>query len=363
MVKTGAWPAALTRLAGIGDIGLRAYAHLGGALAETIRSRDVDVVLITGSPFYPMLLARMVKRRFGLPVVLDFQDPWVSAWGGTLPAFSKGGLSHVLATRLEPIAVRHADFITSVSERQNDDLVARHPGFDRARMAALPIGGDPEDYDALRAHPCTGGEGVLAAGAVNFSYVGTALPRAEPLLSQLFAALSILRGEQPQLAARLRFNFVGTSNQPNGFDDFRVRPLAEVHGVADLVAEVPQRVPYLDALGLLAKSDAILLIGSDEPHYTASKIYPALLAGRPSLGLFHRASSAFDILVRSGGAKVLGFATPHELAGLTGALKQAIRDLALDPASVGVVQRSVLAPYDARHIAAQFAAIFAGLVP
>ena len=46
-----------------------------------MEERPVGVVLITGSPYYPMLFAGVVKRRFGVPVVLDFQDPWVSAWG------------------------------------------------------------------------------------------------------------------------------------------------------------------------------------------------------------------------------------------------------------------------------------------
>jgi hypothetical protein len=362
VVKTGAWPPGLMRLAGIGDIGLRAYRHLGAALAETVKSRRIDVVFITGSPYYPMLLARIVKKRFGVPVVLDFQDPWVSAWGATQPRLSKAGLSHALATSLEPVAVRHADFITSVSETQNVAFLARYPWFDRAHTAALPIGGDPDDYAVLRAQDRGAGEVTLDADAINFSYVGTALPRAAPLLSQLFAALRMLRAGEPQLAARLRFNFVGTSNQPGGFGDYRIRPLAEAHGVADLVSETPQRVPYLEALGVLAKSDVILLIGSDEPHYTASKIYPGLLSGRPCLGLFHRASSAFDILARSGGAIVLGFATPDELAGLTGALARAIGDLARDPTSVGTVRRAAIEPYGAGHIARQFAAIFAGLV-
>ena len=47
-------------------------------------------------------------------------------------------------------------------------------------------------------------------------------------------------------------------------------------------------MPYLEAIGVLARSDGITLIGSDEPHYTPSKIYPGLMAGRPFISLFHR---------------------------------------------------------------------------
>jgi hypothetical protein len=47
-----------------------------------------------------------------------------------------------------------------------------------------------------------------------------------------------------------------------------------------------------------------LLLGSSEQHYTASKIYPALLSGRPILAAYHKASSVSAILKESGRADV-----------------------------------------------------------
>ena len=73
IVKVPALSAARMRYFGIGDIGLRAYPYLSDALQEVISARKIDVVMITGSPFYPFLLARTVKRRFRCPVILDFQ--------------------------------------------------------------------------------------------------------------------------------------------------------------------------------------------------------------------------------------------------------------------------------------------------
>src|SRR5262249_25215400 len=56
------------------------------------------------------------------------------------------------------------------------------------------------------------------------------------------------------------------------------------------------RLDYLDALDVLTSASGILLLGSSERHYTASKLYPALLARRPILALFHEASSVVEIL-------------------------------------------------------------------
>jgi Glycosyl transferase 4-like domain len=357
-VRTGAVPASLTRGFGIGDIGLRSYWHLGRALARTIASENPMAVLITGAPWYPMMLARMVKRRFGLPVVLDFQDPWVSAHSRSRPLWSKSGLAHQLALTLEPRALRGAEFITSVSDVQNAEMAARYPWLDPTRMAAIPIGGDPEDFESLRVRPPANPQTVLQKDRFNFSYVGTCLPRAEPLLRRLFRAIASMRDAEPELGGRVRFNFVGTSNQPDDRSNYRVKPIAEEEGVGDLVAETPQRVPFLEALSLLANSDVLLLIGSDEPHYTASKIYPALMSGRPYLSLFHQASSAHAILVKAGGGNAFSFATREELDALVPRLSMTLTALARDPHSVGKADPAAYAPYTAHAVAGKFGAIF-----
>jgi hypothetical protein len=40
----------------------------------------------------------------------------------------------------------------------------------------------------------------------------------------------------------------------------------------------------------------LLLLGSTDPNYTASKLYPYILARRPLLTVFHEASSVVDIV-------------------------------------------------------------------
>jgi hypothetical protein len=117
----------------------------------------------------------------------------------------------------------------------------------------------------------------------------------------------------------------------------------------------------MHALGVLARSDGVLLIGSDEPHYTASKIYPALMSGRPFLSLFHRASSAHSILSNAGGGRAFAFETLAELAALEAPLAEGLRTLAGAPASLGHIDPSAYAPYEARAIASRFGYIFDSL--
>lgn len=363
IVRTGAFPASVCRRLGIGDLSLRAFLHIRRALFSLLETEKVDCVFITSSPYYTLLLARSLKRRFGVPVVMDFQDPWVSNWGKTLSPFTKGGLSHLLASWLEPKAVRAADRITSVSTVQNAELAARYSWLDPSIMSACPIGGDPEDFDRLRSAPPADSEAVLAPGLFNMSFVGTIMPRTAPVLRVFFAAVAMLLGEKPELASRIRLNFVGTSNQPNGYLDYRVRELAAAEGVADLVNEVPQRVPYLQALSILANSRAVLLFGSDEPHYTASKIYPAILSGTPTFSIFHESSSAVEILRSEGTGVVVAFDSLDPSGELVKKVANALSEFLSAQSPESRRPRPGSCAYSAERIVGEFAMLFDSVLP
>jgi hypothetical protein len=353
-----ALPLGLTTPFGLGDLSIRSMYDVWSKLKQLIVLESPQGVFFTGWPYYQMLLSEPLRRRFGLPVVLDFQDPWVSNQGATFPTLSKQGLSHRVALFFEPRAIRNADFVTSVSDTQNEQMAIRYPWFDESRMAAIPIGCDPKDFEHLRTSGTVPPEGSLGSGLINFSFVGTFMPRSGALVRVLMRSLRRLLTEKPQLVARIRLNFVCTSNQPADDGSYRVRPIAEDEGVAHLVHEIPRRVPYLEALATLACSEALLLIGSDEPHYTASKIYPALMSGRPYLSLFHQASSSHAILSAAGGGISLAFSNADELSSLEVPLAQALRTLAVAPQTFGCVDPAVYAPFHATAIAEQFARIF-----
>ncbi len=358
IVKVPAIPLRYTRPFGIGEISLRAWSTLRRTTLELLAKRRFDVVLITGGPFYPMLLASEIKRRSKAAVVLDFQDPWVSQWGGQQSILGKAGLAHLLATCLEPRALKAADAITSVSHIQNEEIVQRYAWLAHAQMAAIPIGGDPEDFDALRAQPPARPTVRLDPAYINLSYVGTFLPRAGPVVRCLFDALRTLRKSAPDLAQRLRLNFIGTSNQPGALSAPCILPIARELGVENMVWEHPGRVPYLEALSILASSNGLLLMGSDEPHYTASKIYPALMSGRPFLSLFHEASSAHAILRSAGGGIARAFTDRASLSSLVPSMADDLFQLATQPQALGTADTQSYQSYTAHAVSEAFAQVF-----
>jgi len=302
VIRAHAWSAGWTRKLGIGDLGLRAFSGLYREACRLLSSERYDALFITIFPTYPALLGPLLKSRFGTPFVLDYIDPWVSAWGKEVGGGPNGAvdlksrLTRLLALGLEPIAIRAADAVTAVSAGTYDLIQQRIPALSSMKCAAIPYGGDSADFDYLRARPRENRYFDRDDGDFHISYVGTLLPLGFDTLRAVLEALKLLRVRAPRVYDRVRIHFFGTSNQTSGSPQTRVLPVAHEIGVEDRVKEHPLRIDYLDALTVQVQASAILLMGSTEPHYTASKLYPALLAGRPLLAVYHAESSVSNAM-------------------------------------------------------------------
>jgi hypothetical protein len=295
------------RFLGIGDLGLRTLASAYRRSRDLLRTAAYDAVLITLPPHYTALLGRWLHRASGVPYVLDYQDPWVSAWGVTVGGGAggrpdwKSRVSHRIARVLEPYAVGKAAGLTGVSAGTLDGVLARNPRLRRLPRAEVPLGGEPLDFaharSGRRANPFfDAGDGLL-----HVAYVGTVPPVGGlEVVRGFLAGLALLLSRRPELRAKVRFHFLGTSMLSGGNPAPLILPLAEEAEVADCVEEHPLRIGYLDALTVLTQAGALLLLGGTEQHYTASRVYPALLAGAPLLAVYREESTVCQVLMQQG---------------------------------------------------------------
>jgi hypothetical protein len=104
---------------------------------------------------------------------------------------------------------------------------------------------------------------------------------------------------EPGLFSRVRVYFIGTSYAADGKGKKTVEPVALLSGVEDHVTEITDRLPYFTALKVLKDSDILIIPGSTDTQYTASKLYPYILAARPILAVFNENSSVVEILSKT----------------------------------------------------------------
>jgi hypothetical protein len=320
IIRTPALPAGPMRKLGIGDIGMRSLWFHWRSLSQLRRTRSVDLVFMSLPPYATAVLGRLARSQFGIPYVIDYQDPWITNYYWKLPRAQRPGgakwaLSYGLSRVLEPFAISRVGHVVGVSEGTTQQVMSRYPRLTSVGTSSIPFGGEPADFEYLRGNP---GSNLLfdpGDGFIHVSYVGVCIPAMHGALRAVFEAVRLGLQRSPALFTQVRLHFVGTSYAPDAERMYQVLPLAEEMGLGSYVQEHPPRVPYLDSLQMLVDSHALLLLGSEEPHYTASKVFPCILARRPMLGLFHQASSAATIIRQTGAGAVVTFSSQDPLEG------------------------------------------------
>jgi hypothetical protein len=337
VTRVGALPARWTRPFGIGDLGMRGYFHLKRELRRICASRRPDAIFLPGPPWHTMLLGPAMRQEFGIPYVLDYIDPWVNALGADGRWWTKAYWFRRMAIALEPRTARGAAQIVAVSDGTNEGVRSSYPDIPAGRFTGIPYGFEASDFDALRAHPRPNPYWDPSDGNLHLVYVGAMLPNGYETLRAVLGAVRLLRERDPEFGRRLRLHFFGTTYDPKA-ERGLVAPVAGEMGLGDVVDERPRRIPYLDALNVLCASDGILGMGSTESHYTASKIFPCILARRPLLAVYHAASSVCDIVTEARAGALVTYDDRARAESRVEAVADALRRLhapgGYDPASV-----------------------------
>ena len=106
---------------------------------------------------------------------------------------------------------------------------------------------------------------------------------------------------------KLKLFFIGTSYALAGTGVKTIEPLAEEYGIGDRVREITDRIGYFQALKVLSEAHILLIQGSDDAAYSASKIYPYLLANKPLLCVFHKNSNVVDFISKTNAGMCITF--------------------------------------------------------
>lgn len=310
-----ALPLGLTRLFGIHNMGLRCVPFINRAALRLLRDGDFDLIFFSTTQYLVTPFGVVWQRQSGVPYVLDLQDPWRSNYyerpgAPPPPGGWKYQFARFTAWMFEERTFRGAAAFMSVSHHYFRELQERYPWFSQRRQVVIPFSGPQADFDYLRAHAAAPTITLPADGRIHWVAAGSLSPSFAHALRVLFAGLRRLQDQEPALADRLRFHFVGTSYAPPDQARATARPIAESYGVGGLVTEHPARIGYLDALRVTQKAGGLLLLGSDDLSYSPSKIYPNYMTGRPILALAHHGSLLADLMNRLRCAQLVTLLVP-----------------------------------------------------
>jgi len=357
VTRVRALPLGLTRRVGVGNLALRALPYLHAAGARILASEPHDLVYFSTTMFPAMALGRGWRRKFGVPYVVDMQDPWYSTYYDEHPGAPrppKYWAAHRLDSVLEPWTMRRVGGIVSVSGAYVETLRARYPWIDPACCVTLPFGASERDFEMLDRlnvenrvfEPRDGFVHGVCAGRVNQAMT---MP-----VRVVLGALEDGSRRLPDLYGRVRLHFVGTDYATGDRARKTVEPIATELGVGAQVTEQTSRVGYFEALRLIRDADFLLVLGSDDPQYTASKVFPYVLARKPILAVLHEQSGAAPLLraLRPGPVVTYGGGDGVDAARATlqPECDRLMQRLATPPPSEPDTDWTQFAPFHAREI-------------
>jgi hypothetical protein len=290
--KIKAWPLYITRKLGLGNLGLRSLFHYKKFVNKLITEKKFDLIFFSTTAYPVCILGRYWKNKFKIPYIIDMQDPWRSDHYLKMQKSQrppKFWISYFLDTLFERYAMRKVDGIMSVSSTYIEVLKNRYKHLNFTPSVVVPFAAFETDINTAKNSKV---KNNIYDKDLNYNivYVGRGGHDMRKSLSVIFKAFKEGLNKFEEFK-KIRWYFIGTNYSTESNAEKTVLPIALSFGVEDYITEITNRIPYFESLKVLADSMMIVVPGSDNIGYTASKIYSYAWLRKPIITVFHSSSS------------------------------------------------------------------------
>ncbi len=262
-------------------------------LSKYLETRQVDVLITTGPPHSAHLIGMHLKKRFGIPWLADFRDPWTNI--DYYHDLKLGRRADKIHHRLEKQVLSFADAITVVSpgmEREFVSIVNR-------KIHVIPNGYDWEDVKNVNL-PRTDKKKFSVA------HIGslTKTRNAENLW-QVLRELSI---EYPEFAQKLEIRIVGK------IDVSAIESLRK-YGMENYLTRIDY-LPHQQVIAEQQNAAVLLLLINNTPNaklILTGKLFEYLASKRPIVCIGPQDGDAATIIRETECGNVFGFDETNRL--------------------------------------------------
>ncbi|HFC53937.1 MAG TPA: hypothetical protein ENJ43_05845 [Gammaproteobacteria bacterium] len=255
---------------------------------ELLRATPHDIIFATAPPYSSFLLGSWLKRRVGLPLVLDYRDEWdlSSAYRENS---KRDAISLFIQRRMQRSVLRAADGLVATTKASTEAIAQRAKRFG-VDLPGICIynGFDEADMECIQADNVST---LRHGGRLRMVYTGTLwnLTSVEPLVK----AVKMLSRQDPGLMERLDLVFVGRkiSHQLS---------LLEQLSSTGCRLELRDYCDHREALSVMESADVLCLLLSDvsgAERVVPAKLFEYLAMRREILAIMPKGESA-DIVTR-----------------------------------------------------------------
>lgn len=247
-------------------------------LSKYLRNNQVDAILSDGPPHTNTYIAFKISKKFNIPWLADFQDPWTQVdYYKDLMLMNWANRKH---KRMEQEVFKQAAKITIASPdwaRELEKIGAKN-------VSEIYWGYDEDDFNKVSE--------VQDNGKFIISHAGLLGMDRNP--GTLFEVISEMMEEDPSLKDIFRIVFPGMV-------DYSVKESAKDHGLNDII-EYSGNIKRRDVLELNARSSILLLPlnkAENAKGRIPGKLFEYLRSGNPILCLGPKNSDAGSIIIET----------------------------------------------------------------
>lgn len=232
------------------------------AASSVLKEERYDLIFATAPPQTDFLIGVELKRKFGIPLVVDYRDAWLDYPFKYFPT----PLHRFWHKRLEKRVLKAADRIIVTHRRVKESILRRHPFVGYNEVIIISQGFDPEDMitstSEKKARPIR----------MKVVHAGTFYAERNPgvFLQSLVHIMKI----NPKIRGRIEVNFIGNIRD----EDQRLVKKLDLQDVVNFLGYLPHR----ECIKHLTDADLLWFV-IDNDYQTPGKLYEYFGTKKPIL--------------------------------------------------------------------------------
>ena len=235
-----------------------------------------DAILATAPPYSNLVLGTMLKKRTGLPLIVDYRDEWDLS-SQYLENSRKDWFSQVVQERMQRSVLRRSDAIVATTQGSTARLQDRaQQAGSRAPAYCIYNGFDTTDFEGLLSSQR---KSAVDRSRFRIVYTGTLwnLTNVQPVVE----AVERLQQDSPEILDHLELVFVGRKTPE------QIACLNRLLGTRCKV-DIRDYCDHAAALELMSEADALCLLLSAVPgaeRVAPAKLFEYLAVRKPILAI------------------------------------------------------------------------------
>ena len=230
------------------------------AASKLIEEERFDLLFATAPPQTDFLIGAALKRKFEIPLVVDYRDAWLEYPFKYFPT----PLHRLWHAHLEKRVLKAADRVIVTHRRVKENILRRHKTVDYKEIIIISQGFDAEDF------PTTNADKHIKPVKMKIAHAGTFYADRNPVV-MLHALANILQ-TNPKIRGRIEMHFVGNARE----EDRQLVKKLDLQNAVHFLGYLPHK----ECIKRLVESDVLWFV-IDNDYQTPGKLYEYFGSRKP----------------------------------------------------------------------------------